>query len=168
MTREGLANLKLLVRNLENGYLMKKDSDGKLIQVKFDLNKPLDFHELVEAKLMNSIKLPESYESFLQTYNGGKLYNYENLDGYKLLSIDEIKRITNDVATAYEDDWLENILIFAEIIGEGNYLAFDFSRNCAILDCYHEEIPKNWSTICKDFDTWLNKLIESNGEKFWL
>ena len=82
-----------------------------------------------------------------------ELFNYDNLDGIKLLSLQEIEKYTNYCKNTFEEDWQDNIIIFAKIIGEDNYLGFRMKENYyEIIDCYFEESPSEWAVIAYEFD----------------
>ncbi|WP_332557864.1 SMI1/KNR4 family protein [Clostridium sp.] len=86
-----------------------------------------------------------------------------------MLGTKDIKLINKEVASGYEEYWINDILIFCELIGEGNYLGFDRRNNkYKVLDCFHEELPQSWSVISEDFDKWLELLVLNEGAKFWL
>ena len=69
----------------------------------------------------------------------------------------------------FEEDWLEDIIIFAKIIGEDNYLGFKKNENdYDILDCYFEESPREWKIISNDLDAFLVEYLRKHGEKYWI
>jgi hypothetical protein len=98
-----------------------------------------------------------------------ELFNYDNLDGLKLLSLQEIEQYTKYCKNTFEEDWQDNIIIFAKIIGEDNYLGFKLNdNNYEIIDCYFEEMPSDWESIGCQFDEFLKKYITEKGNKFWI
>ena len=113
--------------------------------------------------------IPKQYIEFLLYSNGMELYNYDNIDGLKLLSIQELETHTDYSINTFEDDWQDNILIFAKIIGEDNYLGFRINdQYCEIIDCYFEQMPSDWEVIDGTFDEFLTKYLISNGNKYWI
>lgn len=159
------------MKSIENGMLIKNDISGNSIEVEFRINSLAQDNQLIAVRKELGLEFPSSFKSFLKIYNGGEIYNYDWLDGFKIFSTDEIVEVNKFIANEYGEDWINSIIIFAECIGEGNYLGFKVSENCEeyqVLDCFHEELPINWKTIDKSFDMFLYHLILHNGNKYWL
>jgi hypothetical protein len=113
--------------------------------------------------------IPTQYIELLKFSDGIELYNYENVDGLVLFGLNEMIHYTQYAKNTYDEEWQDNIVIFAKIIGEDNYLGFRIKDyKYEILDCYFEEAPLEWRTISNDFDDFLVKYIHMNGEKFWI
>jgi len=167
----GLNLLNDIIEAHANSKMEKVDSDGIKIKVGFQINEPALKNEL--EKVINELRfsLPESYVEFLSKFDGGDFYNYEDLDGFRFFGTKDIVKMNENIKNEYEDDWINEILIFAECIGEGNYLGFKFENNCdryKVLDCFHEELPSNWVSFAENFDEFLEKLVLNNGNKYWL
>jgi len=168
---KGIENFEGLIKKLNNWKLKKRDSEGNSIEVEFMVNPPATISEIKHIEKELGIKLPTSYVEFLQKFNGARMYDYDGLDGFELLGTNDLVDINSFLASDYNEDWVDSILIFAKCIGEGNYLGFDSSvgkSEYCILDCFHEEIPINWEIISESFDQFLEKLIENEGKKYWL
>ena len=165
----GLERLNELVGNRASFRLEKKDSEGKKISVIFRMNLAATSEQIDYVEQIAGKKLPIEYKQFLIKFNGGRLYDYEGLDGFQFLSCEEIVKANNFAKATFEEDWRDNLLVFAKYIGESNYLAFDTSsdKNC-IIDCYFEELPDEWSIIANNLNEFLQLLIESDGTKYWL
>lgn len=145
--------------------VIHNDSEGNKVQVSFKANDPISLSEIIGI----AHSLPNQYVDFLLFSNGMELYNYKNIDGLLLLSVKDIERFTQYARNTFEEDWEENIVIFAKIIGEDNYLGFKIDENgYEVLDCYFEELPFEWSSIAHSFDEFLVKYIEGDGRKFWI
>lgn len=144
----------------------KNDSNGNCISVTVKKNQSLNSQKSKSA-LIDSI--PDQYVEFLLFSDGMELFNYDNLDGLKLLSLQEIEQYTNYCKNTFEEDWQDNIIIFAKIIGEDNYLGFRLYDNCyEVIDCYFEELPSDWEVIDGQFDDFLKNYITGKGNKFWI
>jgi len=168
---KGLSLFKQMMKSTVNNKLTKNDGSGNNIEVDFKLNLPAKIEEIITVNKELGFHLPKSFDKFLLNYNGGELYDYEGLDGFKIFGTKEIIKINNMISQEYEEDWIDNIVIFAECIGEGNYLGFKRQSNCdeyKVLDCFHEDLPINWETIANNFDEFLEKLVLNNGNKYWL
>lgn len=166
---QGLVRLNEIAANRQEFEHKKLDSDGNEINVVFRMNLAADENQI--ETLNDSIEngLPIQYKEFLRQYNGARLYDYEGLDGFQFMSCDEVINANNFAKATFEEDWDNNLLIFAKYIGESNYLAFNTSsKEEKVIDCYFEVIPSDWNTIASNFDEFLRLLIESDGSKYWL
>ncbi len=159
---------------LTNKFLNVFQDEKLQKEFTFVFNVPLNISAL-KASLVNNgslNKLPETYLDFLKITNGCILFNYlgHEIDGFHFLNIEEIVQETIILKEIYNDFWQENIIIFANILGVGDHLGFKVLENgqYQILDCFHEEIPTNWKVIGTSFDKFLEKLLDTNGEKYWL
>lgn len=158
--------LKTLLCGRDCCIVEKKDSVGNYITVAIKKNEPLD-NSKFESPLLDII--PKEYIEFLTFSNGMELFNYDDIDGVKLLSLREIEHYTSYGKNTFEEDWQDNIIIFAKIIGEDNYLGFRINENkYEVVDCYFEELPSDWSAVAEKLDDFLEKYIMKNGEKFWI
>lgn len=165
----GLEKLNEIVANRESFQIEKKDSEGQIISVTFRMNPAASFDQVDYLEQLIKKSLPVEYKEFLTTFNGARLYDYEGIDGFQFLSCEEIIKANNFAIATFEEDWCDDLLIFAKYIGESNYLACDTSSNDqAVIDCYFEEMPNDWSIIAKNFNEFLQLLIESEGSKYWL
>ena len=163
---QSIETIKTLLAGEKYRELTIKESDGNDIVVTIVVNSPIckDEFNAYSANI-----LPEQYVELLTFANGMELFNYDNIDGIKLLGLDEVQSYTQYAKNIYEDNWQESIIIFGKIIGEENYLGFRVKDGgYEILDCYFDEIPENWKVISNDFDAFLHKYIILNGEKYWL
>ncbi len=143
----------------------KKDANGITIKVKIGKNQP--YCSSISMNMGN--RIPKQYIEFLSYSNGMELFNYDNIDGLKLLSFQEIEKYTLYAKNTYEEDWNDNIMIFAKLIGEDNYLGFRIEENqYEIIDCYFEDSPFEWKMISKDYDDFLTKYIKGFGDKYWI
>lgn len=112
------------------------------------------------------IVIHNSILTLLEESNGLILFQKDDIDGYKIFSLNEIISKNKYLQEIYEDGWDENKIIFCEIIGEGNYIAID--KNGNIYDGFHEIDPKEWPLISNSLEEFLQFLVKNNGNKFWL
>ncbi len=165
----GLVEFKKLISGLEDGRLKKMDSEGNPVEVIFKLTEPANQNEILQVEQDLGKLLPYGYKEFLLQYNGARLYDYEGLDGYVLLGTKDIVSTNRFVASTFEEDWIDNFIIFAKYIGEGNYLAFDSrTEEYKVVDCFMEELPQDWNEVASSFDVFLKEIIKSQGRKYWL
>ena len=158
--------LESILKGKNNCIISKKDAEGKNIST--IINKNPAYNDC--RKDYNFIKIiPKEYVDFLSFSNGMELYNYDDIDGVRLLSLEEMEEYTLYAKNTFEDNWQDNILIFAKIIGEDSYLGFKlYEMKYEIVDCYFEVLPSEWSVIGENFDDFLQKYISKNGDKYWI
>ena len=158
-----------MLHGMESCDLYKKDSRGNNIIVKLKKNPPTNIEDIGTVERQIKLLIPKQYIEFLLFSNGMELYNYDNIDGLKLLSLQEIEMYTAYSRNTFEEDWQDNILIFGKIIGEDNYLGFKiYEEYYEIVDCYFEQLPSEWETIDGTFDGFLTKYLTGNGNKYWI
>lgn len=171
--RTDMTDLLAKVKSLLATREIKLQVGGEELAHRFSSQKGATEEEIRRTEIALGVKLPRNYKQFLLKYNGAELYNYDDLDGFLLLGTEELAKYQEELRELYEDDWIDSIVVFCEVLGEGNYLAFDTARMSAneespVLDGFHELPPKEWLPISDDFADWLSRLIESNGGKYWL
>jgi len=168
----GLMLFEDLTFALDYGKLKTRDVVGQQIAVEFKLSPPATIEAINKTESLLGIRLPSSYKEFLLKYNGGRVFDYDGLDGFIIYGTDNITKAYKQIALSYQEDWIDTILVFAECIGEGNYLAFDCrfetDYEFPVLDGFHEKLPCMWSQISPSFDTWLKQIVQCSGKKFWL
>lgn len=168
----GVRDFLNFVRQLSGGVHRKKDSEGNDIEVRFSLRQPATSVELGAAEEELGRRLPASFRRFLLECGGGSVYDYGGLDGFEILGVRDIPRVTRAVQQMFGDDWPDGLLVFARYIGEGNYLALapqaGDSDECEVVDCFTQESPDSWETIAGSFDEFLAELLIADGRKYWL
>ena len=171
MDNQALRSLRNLVESLGDNKLIKKgDVANESFEVEFKMESPAKEEEIRDVEKQLGVKLPCSFKEFLKTYNGGEMYNFEYIDGYKFFGTGELCSENKRMIDEYKNDWLNDIIIFAECLGEGNYLGFRAYPDdiYPVIDCFHEVTPSEWRVIENSFDNFLEKLIKNNGNKYWL
>jgi hypothetical protein len=125
----------------------------------------------IKLRLLDlGVKIPTDYVDFLKSFDGCTLFNYNDIGGFEFLGTNEILNETNIQSKTYEDDWDNGLTVFCRLIGEGDFICFrDKADNgYDILDCDHDDSPKNWNVIDHSFNNFLKRLIEEKGRRYWL
>ena len=117
--------------------------------------------------LKSVYSFPDVFYELLKFSNGMELFNYKDLDGYAFYTVDKLIKENKGLIKTYEEKWTGEILVFCEILGEGNYIAVNLATG-QILDGFHEVDPGQWTVISPNLMDFLEKLIKLKGEKFWL
>lgn len=114
-------------------------------------------------------KLPNDYIEFLKNWNGCTLFDLLQSAGFTFFGTNQIEQETEGFKEVYENEWDESIVLFCSVMGSGDFLGFRLlSDSYEIIDCYHEDNPKDWAVISTSFSDFMNKLIDSKGSSFWL
>ena len=126
--------------------------------------------ELQKMSSYLSYTPPEEYIEFLRNFNGCDIFRYDNIDGFSFLSTQKVIQTNHNLKEEYGTDWDNNIIVFCECIGEGNYIGFRAKnqKNYEIVDCFHEYLPSEWKNISFSLESFLENLLNSKGKKFWL
>lgn len=115
--------------------------------------------------------MPNTFREFLKISNGATLFKDIKYGqwGCNILSLDELISVTNTVRSwGYElrAEWL----VFATWLGDCDVIAFDLSKTKDedyVIDGEQGIPTKNWVTIKGGFSKWLDRLIVSQGAKYW-
>ncbi len=157
-----------------------KDKIAKLLQTNSDinpeaigrtmLNPGASASEIQTVKTYFEDLLPQDYIDFLIYTNGADFFNYDNLDGFRFFNSISIVKQNAFQKENYAEYWQDNIILFCDCIGEGNFLGFRIldDGTYQILDCFHEQIPDEWKPFGTSFDFFLEELIDRKGSKYWL
>lgn len=130
--------------------------------------------EIIALERDLGLGLPRSFKQFLAIWNGVIMYEVEGEFGIKVFGTNDLRE-RNRIWVEYElypEERMPKLLIFADW-RDGDYSVFDASQKNAeneypVLDGNHEFSPQKWEVICHSFAEWLNRLIEDQGNKFWL
>ena len=93
--------------------ISQKIIGSETVTVTFTFNLPSSIDKILGIEKELGCRIPEEYRIFLLACDGCSLYNYDNIDGLKLLSSSEIVKYTDLNKDIYEDEWDNNIIIFA-------------------------------------------------------
>jgi hypothetical protein len=131
----------------------------------FIMNKSASNDEIAKCDLHFNRKLSGEYKFFLHNFNGGILFKINDYAGFKFLSIDELIKHNEFQKENFGEDWDPEIILFCECLGDAEYLGFKLNK---IVYCVMDMLPQEWEIIENSFDTFISKLIEENGRKYWL
>ena len=166
---KGLDKFCKIIGQNETVTISKLGSDGGTINVSFKIKDGATVDQILNIERNIGLSLPYSFKKFLRKFNGARIYDYDGIDGFLIYGTEDIEKINKFAKATFEEDWLDQLLVFAKYIGESNYLAFDTSNsNNYVIDCFFEELPIEWVSIEPDFDIFLSHLIDENGNKYWL
>ncbi|MCL1933783.1 MAG: SMI1/KNR4 family protein, partial [Candidatus Azobacteroides sp.] len=121
-------------------------------------------------------KLPDDYKYFLSFFDGGDLFNYNDVGGFtffgskRLIQENKFQR-ENHVEADLEEYWDNNVILFAIFIcGDAEFLGFRPKENGEydILDITLYEAPAEWRVIDNSFDNFVEKFIKEKGKAYWL
>ena len=160
-----------LLASLTDSILVKNDSQGNRIEVCFYVESGANLKEISSLESKLDVKLPKTFIEFLKNFNGARLYDYEGLDGFQIFGTSELIDANNFAKNTFEEDWSNDIVVFAKYIGESNYLGFMVEREVneyPIVDCFFEELPSDWKIIDTSFSSFMNNLLDKEGQKYWL
>lgn len=115
-------------------------------------------------------RLPNDYISFLRNYNGGFFFKVDDIGGLKFWSCDVTVKQNRFQKEQFGDQWDNDIILICECIGDGDYIGIKIvdDNSYEMVDCFGEEVPSNWKAIKISFDSFLEKLLDEKGRKFWL
>lgn len=115
-------------------------------------------------------KIPNDYKLFLKNYNGSVFFKIDDFAGYKFFDCNSLITENKFQKENLSDDWDENIILICSCLGDGDYIRMKILNESSyqLLDCFNEKLPYEWNVIGTSFDTFLEKLIDEKGRKFWL
>lgn len=121
-------------------------------------------------QICNHLKIPKDYIDFLQKFDGWTMFKFNDLGGFRFLGTNNISKETELQKQTYGNDWDCDIIVFCTMICDSDFIGFRNKSDGTydILDCYHDENPKNWKVIGNSFSDFLESLIEQKGKKYWL
>ncbi len=132
----------------------------------YTLNPGKSESRIRQMEIEVGITIPAELKQFYAFSYGARL------DEYKILTIPEIVEQLAELRQTYGDLWKESIFPFAYLMGVGDFVAFDLEKlsvdGLSIIDCFHELPPDRWNVICFGLRTWLERMIGSNFQPFWL
>lgn len=149
-----------------DGTLNVQREEGYVFQAKCTFNSPVTEEEIHQFEKDTNWKLPMSFKQFLLKNNGARLFKHVKCGGgYELLGLDEIRDNHLDYMP---EKW------YPISINNGDYLFIDSSKVEKGKDDYlvyfeHDSdiCPENGRRILLNFETWLDRLIVSQGAEFW-
>lgn len=155
--------------------LVKKVNDKAVIKTvmgeeaySFIWNEPAPIGNVLDFEKRNKCSLPDEYKEFLLVSNGAVIYKseYED-DGYKLLSIEEMEKITQEM----KDDGYniqDYCYCFLQCLFSDDILLLDLKKEKNyILDGDVGYRSDEWKYISSDINTFFIRLCQCNGAMFW-
>lgn len=159
---------ELMNRTQKNSKLTSMSLLGDKEVFIFDWNDPVDIELIHKFEKESNYILPTDYKKFLMISNGATIFKseYED-DGYRLLGINEISKITKDmIESGYDinDSWY----CFMQCLFSDDVILFDLSKEKNNIIDGDVGYPSNeWDYINMDFTTFITRLYQCNGAMFW-
>lgn len=165
--------IESLKTRLSNDKLLVQNEKGHLATVGFEWNPVATSKEISEFEATIQYQLPAEFKEFLKISNGATIF--KDLDygqwGFHILSLAELAEIQSVVTTwgyHLKPEWIP----FVTCLGDCDILLFDLRRYGENNPNYivygdQEEPVENWTYIKGGFQKWLDRLIVSQGSKYW-
>jgi len=135
----------------------------------FEMNIAASDLDIDKCRVTLEAGLPNDYEFFLRNFNGGKLFLVDDFAGFKLLGTEELINHNKFQQENFGEDWDKHVVLFCEIIGDAEYLGFKIDKEkVQIVFCIMDTLPSEWQAIDDTFDILIQKIILSNGAKYWI
>ncbi|UJE03957.1 SMI1/KNR4 family protein [Bacillus subtilis] len=124
----------------------------------FEFNEPATEEEIGKIESHFNVSLPKDYKEFLALHNGMKFF-----DGVEILSIEDVLEYNET------EDLPENCFLIGYHF-DGRYVidtqryekGLDFMFYLDAIDHFDEAIE-----VAPSFEIWLDRLVCSNGFKYW-
>jgi hypothetical protein len=151
-------------------FLTIQQSNGQLIDVNYIWNAPANKEELDNFTKVTGWKLPEGYKEFLNLHNGANLFLDDDCTASILLyPLTEIINYYNEYNMYYAGAYPRNWYMIGMYQGYGEYIFIDSDKvNNGQEDYLVYVQVGNIGNIPLNFETWLDRLIVCQGERFWL
>lgn len=156
----------------EENTLIVQNERGFIMETEFEWNQPASELDIMLYEKNSGIILPQSYKEFLKLSNGAILFKDKKYGqwGCKVYGASELTVINEQIRTWRQipDSWL----VFATWIGDGDMLMFDINKYKAgeknyIIDGDECDSENDFCYIKGDFEKWIDRLIVSQGSKYW-
>ena len=180
----------------EENTLIVQNERGFIMETEFEWNQPASELDIMLYEKNSGIILPQSYKKFLKLSNGAILFKDKKYGqwgcsiyfaspltifllfkdkkygqwGCKVYGASELTAINEQIRTWRQipDSWL----VFATWIGDGDMLMFDINKYKAgekdyIIDGDECDSENDFCYIKGDFEKWIDRLIVSQGSKYW-
>jgi hypothetical protein len=136
----------------------------------FLMNKPASEEEIKKCDSYSNNRLPAEYKYFLAYFNGGTLFEYEAIAGFKFLGTSEFIEENEFRKEGFGEFWDNNVILFCYLVGIGECLGFRFNatQGYEIVHCYMDVLPKEWKSVDSSFDNFVDNLIKERGKEYWL
>ncbi|MDF2858683.1 MAG: hypothetical protein K0Q87_4534 [Neobacillus sp.] len=166
--------LTILKNRLSDQFtLFAQTEGGELSEAGFEFREPASIEEIQAFERENDILLPKEYKEFLLINNGSVMFKDIKYGqwGCKILGLQEILPATNELRK-YGTDIGKSFIVFATWLGDGDVLLFDLDKYQTkgknyIIDGDQGYGVEEWESLKGDFAKWLDRLIVSQGSKYW-
>ena len=167
-----MKSIESLKKRLKAGNILTtQNENGFINDVEFEWKNPATNDDIEKFETNNKIILPCKFKEFLRISNGATLFKDVEYGqwGCKVLGLEEIMEVTALVkgqGCELKADWI----VFATWFGDTDVLVFDLSKKDFkdyILDGERCEAIEDWVNIKGNFEKWLDRLIVSQGAKYW-
>lgn len=134
----------------------------------FTWNEPTTLDSIEDFENRNKCSLPDVYREFLLISNGAIIFKSEcEDDGYKLLGIEEMEKVTEELKDVGYDISDKCYCFFQSLFSE-DILLFDLQKQTNyIIDGDVGYPVDEWEYINSDVNTFLGRLCQCNGAMFW-
>lgn len=134
----------------------------------FQWNAPTTIEDIQVFEYRNKCSLPNDYKEFLLTSNGAIIFRSMcEDDGYKLLSIEEMEEVTQEM----RDDGYDipdKCYCFVKCLFSDDVLLFDLQKQTNYIMDGDVGYPSNeWEYIKSDVNTFFIRLCQCNGAMYW-
>jgi hypothetical protein len=163
----------LMERLTAYNTLIVQNEEGYIAEAGFEWKKPASDKEIQQFEVENDIKLPKNFIEFLKISNGATIFKDIKCGqwGCNILGLHELISLTCEVKKRgynLSDKWL----VFATWLGDGDMLVFDLEKYNTgernyIIDGDQGYQADDWEYINGDFSKWIDRLIVSQGAKYW-
>lgn len=130
------------------------------------IDNPKNPAELAQIETECGIIVPNELKLFYSDFSYGAVLNE-----YQIYTIPQLLEFRESCKWVYEESWRDSILPFANLLGVGDFLAFDLTKRndqgYLVLGCDHECDPKEWTEICYGLREWLLRMVDSDFQPFW-
>lgn len=134
----------------------------------FQWNTPATIEDIETFECRNQCSLPSDYKEFLLISNGAIIFKseYED-DGYKLLSIEEMEKVTQEMKDD-EYDISNKCYCFVQCLFSDDVLLFDLQKQTNYIIDGDVGYPSNeWEYIQSDVNKFFIRLFQCNGAMYW-
>jgi hypothetical protein len=142
------------------------------MDVLFHWNSGIAEADFSNLKSELNYELPREYIDFINVTNGAIMFKDSLFGqwGYEFLQVQDILHVTKNVR---ELGYLfpETCVVVAKSFGDGDMLLLDLKRSSSgeayIIDGEQGYQYEDWGVINCTFDKFIDRLIVSQGAKFW-
>lgn len=162
-------NVLKALRNIVKEKITVKTIFGEEIYG-FYWNEPAKVEKIEAFENRNKCRIPMDYREFLLISNGAIIYKSESEyedDGYKLLGIEEIELVTQEMRDEGYDI-SDNWYCFIQCLFCDDILLLDLDKEKNYIVDGDVGYPSSeWEYINSDINTFFARLCQCNGAVYW-